>query len=139
MELFCSLRKIDPIHPPINEGINFLATLYESGVGYSVLNTAHSALSNIIICKEYHSFGSLPLVCRFLKGVFNLRPLRSRYKEIWDVQDVFKLLRTWYSASEITLKMLSLEVTMLNALLSGQRSQTLQALDITHMLNLENK
>lgn len=133
-ELFCSTRKIDPIQPTVNEGINFLATLYNSGIGYSALNTARSALSNIIVCQEGFSFGNHPLVCRFIKGVFNLRPSLPRYNEIWDIHGVFTLLKTWHPASEINLKALTMKVTMLIALLSEQRCQTLKALDIKDMV-----
>ena len=47
-DLFCSRRNIDPLHPPIQEGINFLAELFAAGIGYSCLNTTRSALSSII-------------------------------------------------------------------------------------------
>jgi hypothetical protein len=33
-ELYCSERKIDPIYPSVSDGVNFLSSLYESGVGY---------------------------------------------------------------------------------------------------------
>jgi hypothetical protein len=43
-QLYCSERQIDPISAPIEAGVNFLADLYNSGVGYSAVNTARSAL-----------------------------------------------------------------------------------------------
>ena len=87
-DLFCSRRNIDPLHPPIQEGINFLAELFATGIGYSCLNTARSALSSIITLPGGQSFGHHSLVTRFLKGVFELRPALPRYKEIWDVSPV---------------------------------------------------
>ena len=41
---YCSSRGIDPICPSEEDGINFLAELYDSGVGYSAINTARSAV-----------------------------------------------------------------------------------------------
>ena len=56
--------------------MNFLAELFQSGVGYSAINTARSALSSILILPDNTTFGSHPLVSRLkvLKGVFELRP-----------------------------------------------------------------
>ena len=87
-DLFCSRRNIDPLHPPIQEGMNILAELFSTGIGYSCLNTARSALSSIITLPGGQSFGHHSLVTRFLKGVFELRPALPRYKEIWDVSPV---------------------------------------------------
>ena len=51
--------------PTIADGINFLATLYEEGIGYSELNTARSALSAIIALPDSVSFG-ITQVCGVL-------------------------------------------------------------------------
>ncbi|CAB3997611.1 Enzymatic poly, partial [Paramuricea clavata] len=87
-ELYCNKRKIDPIHPTISDGINFLSSLYESGVGYSAINTARSALSSILLLPGNVSFGSHPLATRLLKGVFELRPSLPKYQDTWDISVV---------------------------------------------------
>ena len=129
-DLFCSRRNIDPLHPPIQEGINFVAELFATGIGYSCLNTARSTLSSIITLSGGQSFGHHSLVTRFLKGVFELRPALPRYKEIWDVSPVLNILESWKLGSTLTLKDMTLKVTMLLALLSGQRLQTPKAFSV---------
>ena len=131
--LYCSQRDIDPIFPPVAAGINFLGELFHQGIGYSALNTARSALSSIISLPSNTTFGTHPLVCRFIKGVFELRPSLPRYQEIWDVSIVLKYLTTLHPAKGLNLKNLTLKVTMLMALLTGQRCQTLQALSVKDM------
>ena len=42
---FCSERKTPPINPSVNDIIEFLTSLFDSGLGYCALNTARSALS----------------------------------------------------------------------------------------------
>ena len=71
--------------------IEFLTEYFKTGVGYSSVNSARSALSSIIkpVCNV--PFGKSPLVCRFLKGVFNIRPVLPRYVTTWDVY-IFLLL-----------------------------------------------
>ena len=59
-----------------------------------------------------------------MKGVFNLRPSEPRYKYVWDVKVVVDL-KTLMPLTESSLKMLTLKLTMLLVLLSGQRLQTL--------------
>ena len=138
-DLFCSRRNIDPLHPPIQEGINFLAELFATGIGYSCINTARSALSSIITLPGGQSFGHHSLVTRFLKGVFELRPALPRYKEIWDVSLVLNMLESWKLGSTLTLRDLTLKVTMLLALLSGQRLQTLKAFSVKSMTLTDTK
>ena len=68
------LSKLDVTHATINDGLDFLTLLYKQGVGYSAINTARSALSSAITPADKTTFGEHPLVTRFLKGTFELRP-----------------------------------------------------------------
>ena len=52
-------------------------------------------------------FGEHPVVCRFLKGIFELRPSLPKYTEIWDVAKVLEYLKTLSPAKELSLKMLT--------------------------------
>ena len=72
--------------------LKYLTELYNAGCSYSNINLARSALSAIIIT-EHQSLGAHPLISRFMKGVFNKRPPRPRYEEIWDVKPVLDYLR----------------------------------------------
>ena len=56
-EQYCSQRKINPFSATIKHGINFLAELYQTGIGYSTLNTARCALSTVCFASERYSFG----------------------------------------------------------------------------------
>ena len=131
---YCSTRSIDPICPPVEEGINFLAELYDSGIGYSAINTARSAISSIVTLANNMSFGTHPMVCRFLKGVFELKPSLPKYKNIWDVNTVLAYLSNLHPPPGLTLKDLTFKTTMLLALLSGQRCQTLHLLSVSNMV-----
>ena len=74
------------------------------------------------------TFGSHPLVVRFLKGVFELKPSLPCYSRIWDVTAVLQYLKTLGPASELDLKTLTMKTTMLLCLLTGQHCQTLTKL-----------
>jgi hypothetical protein len=68
---FCCQRQINIFTPTEVVLIEFLTMLYKSGVGYSSINTARSALSSYLTLGKSVSVGQLPLVKRFLKGVYN--------------------------------------------------------------------
>lgn len=120
--------------PAIVDVLSFLTELYESNVSYSTLNSVRSALSTFITLPGNISVGNHPLITRFLKGVFQTRPSLPRYTSIWDVGVVLTFLKTLSPASKLTLKNLTLKLTMLLMLVSGQRIQTIHLLDIENMV-----
>ena len=71
---YCHNNGVDVFQPELNRAIEFLVLLYHSGLGYSAVNTARSALSSIIILDNGLKFGEQPLVFRCLKGIFELKP-----------------------------------------------------------------
>ena len=97
------------------------------------MNTARSALSAVVSMPQNNTFGSHPLVCRFMKGVFETKPSLPRYSETWDVNIVINYLAALGPPDGLTMKVLTYKVVMLLALLSGQRRQTLHAFDINGM------
>ena len=78
-------------------------------------------------------FGELPIVRRFMKGVYELRPTFPKHKEIWDVKILLYYFHHQDCAAALTLKDLTLKVTILLLLLSGQRCQTIHYLSIDQM------
>lgn len=130
---YCKNKKLDVTHATINDGLDFLTLLYKQGVGYSAINTARSALSSVITPADKTTFGEHPLVSRFLKGTFELRPSLPRYSTIWDVGTVLTYLQSFPVLDDLTLKQLTLHLTMLLALVTAQRTQTLSKLDTSCM------
>ena len=77
---YCRDKNIDVFQPGVTNGIEkFPVSLYKSGLGYSAINTARSALS-----EDGVKFGEHPLVVRCMKGIFELKPALPKYSEIWD-------------------------------------------------------
>ena len=74
--------------------------------------------------------GQHPLVCRFVKGAFERKPPSKKYYAIWDVRQVLNFLKTMSLNS--SLMELSLKLSMLLALVSFQRKQTLLQLNINN-------
>ncbi len=128
-------RDCDIISPPLPRALDFLSFLFDSGLSYSSINSARCALSTILQLSDSEvTFGQLPIVKRFMKGVFELRPALPRYQTTWDVKKVLDFFRKQPMPSALILKDLTVKVTFLIALLSGQRCQTLHVLTIDMIL-----
>ena len=131
---FCVQKECSFLDPPISQAIEFLTGLFQQGLLYTLINTALSALSALLHRMDNNiPFGQLPLVKRFMKGVFELRPSFPKYESVWDVNKVFDYFRQKREVSELSLKELSERLTFLLLLLSGQRSQTIHLLSIASM------
>ena len=126
---FCRERYTDPIQTTIEIGIEFLTEYFKTGVGYSSVNSARSALSSIIkpVCNV--PFGKSPLVCKLLKGVFNIRAALPRYVTTWDADSVFTFIKSKTTLTSCDLKILSHRLAILLCLRTGQREQTIKCLN----------
>lgn len=121
---YCKSRGKNPLDKCAQTTVEFLSDLFHSGYGYSAINTARSAISAI------NGVGSDNLVCRFLKGVFNIKPSRPRYTSIWDISLVLDYLRLCSPAKELSLFMLGAKLLTLCAIVTGHRCQTFHAMTI---------
>ncbi len=121
------------MHPNISQVLDFLTKLYHTGIGYSALNTARSAVSALCSTNDGVPLGTLQLVRRFMKGVFNLRPTKPRYSVTWDVNKVIDYIRSSLPVEVLPLKELTLKLVMLIALTTAARSQTLSLLRLSNM------
>jgi len=110
--------------------IEFLTLLFRSGASYNAINSARSALSTILINELGCTIGNSPIVKRFLKGVFELKPSVARYEVIWDVNLVLDYLTNLPSEIDMPLSLLTHKLVMLLALASKQRAQTLHSISV---------
>ena len=74
-----------------------------------------------------------------MKGIYELRLSFPKYTSVWDLKTVLNYFSSQPSASDLALKHLSLKVTFLLGLLSGQRCQSIHLLRIDHMEESETK
>ena len=86
---FCSTQDHQPLERNDLLCLEFLRRLLKFNYSYSAINSARSALSCIF---DNPPFGELPLVTRFMKSVYNIKPHQPRYHKTWDVSTVLKYL-----------------------------------------------
>ena len=129
---FCSERQISNTNPSVSEIVKFLTYLFDSGLGYSAINTARSALSAYFDIVSDKNLTSNVLVKRFVKGIYQLKPSLPKYNCTWDVKLVLDFLKT-LKESDILLKFLTVKLVTLLALVTGQRCQTISLLNLNDL------
>ena len=130
---FYSERKINYSSPEIGEALQFLMSLYCKELSYSAINTARSALSVVVNVQGCTTFGSHPLVIRYMKGIYENRKPKPKYDCIWDVSVVIRYLSLLYPLENLSFKDLTLKLLMLLLLVTGQRGQTIRLLNLDGM------
>jgi integrase len=85
---------------------------------------------------EGYNVGEHPSVVRFMRGIKNIRPPTPRYTETWDTDIVINFLKKYDHSN---LKELTFKLTMILALVSGQRAQTLSSLKLSDMVEDQDK
>ena len=131
-DVYCAQENIQVFAPILGNILQFLWELFQSGLSYSALNMARSALSSIITLDGVPA-GQHMLVVKFMKSAFQQRPALPRNTVIWDVDIVLRYLRSLSLVKQLPLKLLTQKLTMLLLLLSGQRQQTIYLLDVRNM------
>ena len=115
----------------------FLQELHDAGLSYSAINTAKSMLSSVFEIIHKKEIGKEVLIKRFMKGIFHLRPVLPKTIFTWDVKVVLKFLNT-LDNTQLTLRLLSIKLALLLILTTGQRCQTLHAMNIKNIVTAEN-
>ena len=121
--------------------MTFLSELKDSGLSYSSINTARSAVSSLTLVTgdDDNTIGNHPLVRLFMRGIFVLNPRLSKQVPIWNPETVLNLLRQWSPMKSLSLKLLSYKTAMLMLLTTGHRGQTILACSMKHIQISSNK
>ena len=129
--VYADSKNVNPQKPAVNDIVEFLTHLFDSGLGYSALNTARSSMSSLFKF-DSKPVGEHPYVKKLLKGMFNLKPALPKNNITWDPQLLLNYLGLM-SNINITFKNLSLKCVTLLWLLSAQRGQTIQMIDVRNV------
>ena len=107
--------------------------MHTEGCSYNQIAMSRSALSTIIDkgIKPYPSFGQHPFVKRFLKGIFEMKPVLPKYPFVWDVSKLLEYFRKGDDPCASSFSVLGKKLAILLTILSGgQRAQTIFSIDV---------
>ena len=131
-EQWCIQSSTNPISPSLSDILNFIADQFHQGKQYRSLNCYRSALSSVLAPIEGFDIGRHPLVCRILKGAFQLRPPKAKYTTFWSVEQVLSHLASWGDNQSLPLQKLTWNLAMLLALCSASHTSDPTKLSISH-------
>ena len=121
----------DPMCPTLVTVLEFLHVLQKRNLGYSVRNSTRGMLSSFATIEGYGA-GKHPLVCRYMKGVYNSNPSLPKRSFTWDARAVVKYLSSVIPKSLLDI---SRKLGSLLAVLCGQRGrEILSIMDIRNTI-----
>jgi hypothetical protein len=118
----------------VNDILTLLVEQFNKrNLAYRTIGVYKTCISQMHDPVDGQQVGSLPLVSRFMKGIFQLRPPRPRYCSTWSVGLVLQKLSKMELLEELSLKDLTLKSVCLLALTSAARAHELVALDCHYL------
>lgn len=108
--------------------MSFLSERFNEGCSYGSLNSHRSALSLLL----GDQIGSDDRIKRILKGAYKIKPNCPKYNYTWDPQVVLNYISNWHPNSSLSLEKITKKLTILLALCTAHRVQTLS------LIRLEN-
>jgi len=128
---WCSSRGLCPFSAPVTDVLTFLTeTVTNQSLEYRTLAVYKSAISQGHLPVGQTKLGDLPVVSRFMKGIFRMKPLTPRLSSTWDVKRLLEVIATLDPPADLTVKMLSVKLAALLALTSSSRAHELINLDL---------
>lgn len=130
---FCIQFSHNPYCSEESTVLQCLSNRFNEGGSYQTLNNLRSAIHHINSgAEDSKNFK------RFFTAVFKLRPTAPKYNSTWDVGIVLEMLRAWGPTELLDLRKLTLKLTMLLALGSAFRVQTLHLIHLKSILVKQN-
>lgn len=126
---FCQETSVDTFNPEISQVLTFLNLSFASGASYGTLNSQRCVISLVSNSKV----GDNPLITRFLKGCFKLKPTVPKYTHTWDVNVVLDYLEGMGDFSQLSPILVTEKVVTLLALVSAHRAQTLSLIRVDNI------
>ena len=107
--------------------LNFLVQLFREGGGYRSICLARSSINSVLKLLNHKNLDTHPLITRFLKGVYNIRPPLMKQETVWDPCKLLRYIDQMGENDHLNLKQLTYKTVALMMLLSGSRVHCVQA------------
>ena len=105
---WCLQRNKSPFSAAVADVLEFLSEQFNTrNTAYRTVGVYKACISQLHDPVDGQQLDSLPLVSRFMKGIFQLRPPSPRICSTWRVGPVLRYLSTLEPLEELSLKGLS--------------------------------
>ena len=132
---WCIQRQKCPFSAPVNDILPFPAEQFNNRcLAHRTIAVYKACISQLHDPIEGRQVGKLPLVSRFMKGKFELRPPQPKLCSIWPLSKVLSHFAELEPLDSLSLKGLTLKLIILLALTSAARAHELAALNLASAL-----
>lgn len=133
---WCSEQQIDPFRCSLTSVLQFLTDQLKEGREFNTIAGYRSAISAFHQPIDGCSIGKHPRVSALMRGIFNKKPPKPKYRFIWDVDLVLGYLETLVINDN--LGKLTHKLVMLLALTSASRASEIWQLDLDYMIRMDS-
>lgn len=126
---FCQNLGQDPFDARTDFVLGFLSGWFKEGAAYGTLNSARAAIS-LILAKP---LSDEPVISRFFKGVFRLKPALPKYSKTWNSEIVLKEAAKMEPLDTLSITKITEKLVILLAMGTGHRVQTFSLINIDHI------
>ena len=135
---FASCNKVSPVEPPVQVALASLISLVRQIKSFNQICMARSALSSVINQQQNVSFGNIPIVKRYMKGIFENNPTLPKFQFTWNVSLLFNYFRNMQDIHALDIQKLTQKLVMLMTLISGEQ-RTIHSIRVSDIKILDNK
>ena len=136
---FASRNKVSLVEPPVQVELAFLTSLVRQGKSLNQICMSTSALSSVINQQQNFSFGNIPIVKRYMKGISENNPTLAKFQLTWNGSLLFNHLHKMEKIQALNIQKLTQKLVMLMSLISGgQRAQTIHSIRVSDIKILDN-
>ena len=121
---------MDPTSICVESMLGYLQYLFDKGFAWGSIGVHRSALSSILEAHKPVPVGQHPLVCRFVRGVFNKRLPSVRAVPTWDIGQVLMYLSKDHPPADLSLFRLTAKVLFLLAAFTAKRVSDLMLFSV---------
>ena len=86
---FASFNKVSPVEQQVQVALAFLTSLVRQGKSFNQICMARSPLPSVINQQQNVSFGNIPIVKRYMKGILEYHPTLPKFQFTWIVSLLF--------------------------------------------------
>ncbi|KAJ8976062.1 hypothetical protein NQ317_002537 [Molorchus minor] len=108
--------------------------VYCISCGRNSLMLSHSLIVDFLSIALSPDLGQHPIINKFCKRVYNMRPSAPRYASSWDPSNILTYLSSLAPNEEISLKQLSIKLITLLALVTAHRMQTFFLIQVQNVV-----
>ena len=132
---WCGERNKCPFSTPVKDILEFLTSQFqERNLAYRKIGVYKSCISQFHHLVDGQPIGNMPIISRYMKGIFELQPPKPKTSSTWSVGNVVNFLQEMGSVEILSLQDLSLKLAMLLALTSAARLHELISLECANVI-----